>query len=127
MAYDEKLAARVRAALAARDDVSERRMFGGVAFLVNGHMTCGVLEDSLVLRLGRDGAARALERRHVRPMDFTGRALGTMVYVSAAGLWRDAELRSWLEQALAFVGSLPAKGARLTRGARSRAAASGRR
>jgi TfoX/Sxy family transcriptional regulator of competence genes len=109
MAFDESLAARVRSVLATRRDTDERRMFGGIAFLHGGHMIAGVQGDSLVLRLGPEGAARALSRAHTRPMDFTGKPLASMVYVDPPGLRRDADLRSWIERALDFARELPAK------------------
>jgi TfoX/Sxy family transcriptional regulator of competence genes len=107
VAYNEHLASRVRAALKRQRGVTERRMFGGLAFLVKGHMACGVLDDTLVLRLGSTGAQRALERPHTRPMDFTGRPLAGMVYVSPAGHRRDRDLRAWLTRAVRFVRALP--------------------
>lgn len=73
MPYDEGLATKVREILAEHHDVDERKMFGGIAFMVNGHMCCGVLNDDVVLRLGPERAAEALKSKHVRPMDFTGR------------------------------------------------------
>jgi TfoX/Sxy family transcriptional regulator of competence genes len=109
VAYDERLAARVRAVLKRGRGLTERRMFGGLAFLLNGHMACGVLGDTLVLRLGAEGAKRALARLHTRPMDFTGRALASMVYVEPAGHRRDADLRAWLARAVRFARALPAK------------------
>jgi len=72
MAYDEKLAERVRAALANRDDVVEKRMFGGIAFMVRGHMSCGVVASTLMVRLAPADADRLMNAPHVRPMDFTG-------------------------------------------------------
>jgi TfoX/Sxy family transcriptional regulator of competence genes len=83
MAFDDRLADRVRDVLAAAPDVSERRMFGGLAFLVGARMACGVVGSDLMLRLGEAGADAALERSHVRPMDFTGRPMRTMVYVAS--------------------------------------------
>jgi TfoX/Sxy family transcriptional regulator of competence genes len=109
VAYNEALAGRVRARLGRRKGVAERRMFGGLAFLLNGHMACGVQGDRLVLRLGPQGAAAALQRRHTRPMDFTGKALASMVYVEADGYRRDADLRSWLDKAVRFARGLPPK------------------
>lgn len=109
MAFDEALAGRVRSLLARRRGVTERRMFGGLAFLVNGHMACGVQGTALMLRLGPEGATAALRRPHVRPMDFTGKPLASMVYVEAAGCERDADLRAWVERALRFVAELPPK------------------
>lgn len=84
-------------------------MFGGTAFLLDGHMVCGVQGESLVLRLGREGAATALRRRHTRPMDFTGKPLASMVYVDPPGYRRDADLRAWVEQAIRFARALPRK------------------
>ena len=75
MAYDEKLADRVRDILEGDPGVSERKMFGGLAFMVDGHMACGIAGDDLMLRLGAEGAEAALQKPHVRPMDFTGRPM----------------------------------------------------
>jgi TfoX/Sxy family transcriptional regulator of competence genes len=109
VAYDEELAERVRDVLATEDGVTERKMFGGLAFMVRGHMACGIVGNDLMLRLGADAAERALERPHVRPMDFTGRPLTGMVYVGSEGL-RGAALRRWVSKAIGFVESLPPKG-----------------
>jgi len=73
VAYDEKLGARVRALLADRNDVGERKMFGGLTFMVAGHMCCGVNGDELIVRLDPDHEGDALAKSHARPMDFTGR------------------------------------------------------
>lgn len=108
MAYDEELADRVRDVLATEDGVTERKMFGGLAFMVRGHMACGIVGNDLMLRLGADAAEQALERPHVRPMDFTGRPMTGMVYVGSAGL-RGAALRRWVGKAVGFVESLPPK------------------
>lgn len=83
-------------------------MFGGLAFMVDGHMACGVAGEELMLRLGADGAEAALERPHVRPMDFTGRPLTGMVFVAERGL-RGQALARWVGQAVAFVATLPPK------------------
>ncbi len=109
MAYDEVLADRVRDLLVGTGDLTERKMFGGLAFMLGGHMVCGIVGDELMLRLGAEGAGRALERPHVRPMDFTGRPMAGMVFVAAAGL-RGAALRRWVDRAAAFVRTLPPKG-----------------
>jgi len=109
MAYDEALAARVRARLAGRRGLSERRMFGGLCFLVNGHMCAGIVGATLMLRVGPERYAEALARPHAREMDFTGRPLTGMVYVDPPGIAGDAALGRWLELALAFVRSQPAK------------------
>ena len=86
MAYDERLADRIRAVLADQPDRSERKMFGGLAFMIAGNMACGIVGDDLMLRLGEEGADGALDEPDTRPMDFTGRPLKSMVYVAHAGL-----------------------------------------
>jgi TfoX/Sxy family transcriptional regulator of competence genes len=86
MAYDVDLAARIRAVLPTGEPITERQMFGGLAFMLGGHMFCGVVKNSLMVRLGPESADRALERPHVRPMDFTGRPMTGMVFVEPAGL-----------------------------------------
>jgi TfoX/Sxy family transcriptional regulator of competence genes len=110
VAYDEDLAMRIREALADRGDVSERKMFGGIAFMVGGHIVCGVIKEDLMLRLGEQGADQALDRPHTRVMDFTGRPSKGAVYVEPAGTAGDAELRAWIDRALAFVSTLAPKG-----------------
>jgi len=109
MAYDEFLAGRIRNALTPRDDVEERRMFGGLAFLIRGNMCCGVVDDTLVLRLGEDGAAAALGEPHTRPMDFTGKPMKSMVYVGPAGVALQADLQRWIDRAVDFAATLPPK------------------
>ncbi|MGE3525178.1 MAG: TfoX/Sxy family protein [Gemmatimonadales bacterium] len=109
MAFNERLAERVRRALATRRDVRERRMFGGLAFMVRGHMCVGITGDDLMVRVGPEGYERALRRRHARPMDFTGKALRGFVYVAPAGTAAAASLRSWLRPALDWVGKQPRK------------------
>lgn len=102
MAYDERLAERVRAVLEGRD-VREQKMFGGLTFMVNGKMACGVVGDVLMVRVGKAAHADALARPHTRPMDFTGRALGGMVYVDAPGVRTKRQLESWVARGVAFV------------------------
>jgi hypothetical protein len=117
VAYDEDLAWRVRAVLPPGGAVTERQMFGGLAFMLGGHMFCGVVRESLMVRLGPDGAGRALDQPHVRPMDFTGRPMKGMVFVDPGGL-RGAALGEWVAAAAAFARALPPKPA--TPGARNR-------
>jgi TfoX/Sxy family transcriptional regulator of competence genes len=109
MAFDETLADRIRSVLKRQKVVAERKMFGGLAFLLNGNMCCGVTKDQLMLRLGEEGAAEALALPHARPMDFTGRPMKGMVFVAPAGLASDEDLRGWVKRAVAFVSTLPAK------------------
>jgi TfoX/Sxy family transcriptional regulator of competence genes len=108
MAYDEHLAARVRALLADRTDVTERKMFGGLTFMVGGNMCCGVNKDELIVRLDPDHEQDALARPHARQMDFTGRHMPGFVTVQPDGL--DGEqLDQWVHEAIARAASLPPK------------------
>jgi TfoX/Sxy family transcriptional regulator of competence genes len=107
--YDEDLAERVRDALATTPDLSERKMFGGLAFMIAGNMACGIIGSDLMLRLGEEGADAALDQPHVRPMDFTHRPMKTMVYVDEDGTATAAALGVWLEKAIAYASGLPPK------------------
>ena len=109
MAFDENLAGRVRDVLASEPGLTERKMFGGLAFMLGGHMCCGIVGDELMLRLGIDGAEAALDRDHVRPMDFTGRPMAGMVFVSPEGL-QGAALRAWVGHAKACGSTVNPKG-----------------
>ena len=110
MAFDEDLADRVREALVARDvEPVERKMFGGLAFMVAGHMTVGVLGDELMVRVGKDGHADALAQPHAREMDFTGNPMVGMVYVAREGIAADADLRAWVLRGLDFTSRLDPK------------------
>lgn len=108
MAFDEALAERVRDVLAARPELSERRMFGGIAFMLAGNMCCGVIGEDLMVRLGADGEA-ALAEPHTRPMDFTGRPMKSTIYVDPEGTADDAELARWVEAGAEYAASLPPK------------------
>ncbi len=109
MAHDEGLAERVRMVLAQRSGISERRMFGGVCFMINGNMACGVANEDLMLRLGNELAAEALKEAHVRPMDFTKRIIKSMVFIAPEGLESDQDLEGWINRAAGFTLTLPAK------------------
>ena len=109
MAYSEEVASRIREILSEDGEVDERKMFGGIAFMVGGHMCCGVIGDELMLRLGPDAAEKAMDEPHVRPMDFTGRPMKGYVYVAEQGFRTEAELRRWLELGRDFVATLPPK------------------
>ena len=109
MAYNEELAARVWQALALRADVTERKMFGGLAFMLRGNMCCGVSGDMLMLRLGKEGAADALKELHVKPMEFTGKMLKSMVYVGPEGIASLADLARWVSRGADFAATLPPK------------------
>ena len=109
MAYDEELADRIRDVLAGRERVEERKMFGGIAFMVGGHMTVGVVKDELMARVGADGENEALAQPHARTMDFTGRPMTGFVFVSAERVATEEAVRPWVERCLAFVATLPPK------------------
>ncbi len=108
MAYDEKLAARIRQALGPRDDVEERKMFGGIAFLRDGRMFVGITGDDLMVRVGPERYEESLGKPHARPMDFTGRPMKGYVYVAPAGRRTDTSLRAWVTLGARFVETLPA-------------------
>ena len=112
MAHDEKLADRLRELMAAHGDVVEKKMFGGLAFMVRGYMAFGVLRDELVVKVGRDALEDALAQPHARPMDFTGRPSRGMVYVAPAGIARRSALAAWVDRALRFNLEQPARTAR---------------
>lgn len=109
MPYNQDLARRVYAALADQPELTERHMFGGLAFMLRGNMCCGVLGDDLMARIGPGQYEEALALPHARAMDFTGRPMRNMVFVSAAGLEDDADLEAWVARCLAFVSTLPPK------------------
>ena len=109
MAYNEKLAERIRRQLSDRTDVVERKMFGGLAFMVRGHMCCGVVGDELMVRVGPEAYEATLKEKHAREMDFTGRPLRGMVYVAAPGITSAKQLGKWVERGLRFVLNLPEK------------------
>jgi hypothetical protein len=109
MAFSESLAARLRGALARKKGVEEKKMFGGVGFLLHGNMLVGVWKDSLVVRLGPDEGEGALREQHVREFDITGRAIKGWVLVGPEGVEDDEQLSAWIQRAMRFVGTLPAK------------------
>ena len=109
MAYDEQLAERIRVALSGREGVRERKMFGGIAFMVGGNMAAGVIRDDLMVRVGPDSHDDALAQPHVREMDFAGRPMKGMIYVSADGVASDSELDRWVTAGAEFAASLPPK------------------
>ena len=109
MAFDERLAERVRTVLAARPGVAERKMFGGIAFMVGGNMCCGVVKRDLMVRVGPDQYERLLAEPGARPMDFTGRPMKGMLYVEGAALTNARTLAKWVRRGAEYADSLPAK------------------
>jgi len=98
---------RIRGALTGRADVEEKRMFGGLTFMVSGHMCCGVSKTDVMFRVGEEAANAALEELGVRPMDITGRPLKGMVFVDPMAIRDDEALQSWVARGLEFVQTLP--------------------
>jgi TfoX/Sxy family transcriptional regulator of competence genes len=109
MPFDETLAKRVRAVLRGTDSLIERKMFGGLAFMVHGHMCCGIVGKDLVVRTGPDEYQAALAQPHARPMNFTGRAMRGFVFVDPLGCGSTPQLKAWVQRGLRFVLSLPPK------------------
>ena len=109
MTYDEGLAERIREIFDDRRDVTEQRMFGGLAFMIRGHMTVGIVKQDLMVRVGPEVHAGLLRQKHVRPMDFTGKPMTGFLFVGPAGYESDEDLKKWVEHGLAFTSTLSAK------------------
>ena len=109
MAFDESLAERVRTLLRGPHELKEKRMFGGLAFMVNGHMCCGVVGKDFVVRTGPDHYDEALSQPHARPMDFTRRPMRGFVYLAPEGYRSNRDLKAWIQRGLKFVLSQPPK------------------
>ncbi len=109
MAYDEALADRVRHVLGRQTGLTEKKMFGGITFMLRGNMCCGVTKDDLVVRVGAEQYEKVLAESHARPMDFTGRSLKGLVYVGPGGDGRDEALGTGVKRGIRFALSLPAK------------------
>lgn len=109
MAFDEALAGRIRQHLVRKKNFSEKKMFGGICFLLHGNMCCGVLGNDLIIRVEPDQLGTLLSKKHTRIFDFSGRPSKSMLYVGPGGLRKDADLQRWLDITLRFVRSLPPK------------------
>ena len=109
MPYNERLAERIGEIVADQPGLNSRKMFGGIAFMLNGHMCCGVVGDDLMVRVGSDAYDDALSMPGARPMDFTGRPMKGMIYVGADSISSRDELASWVRRGVDFAGSLPPK------------------
>jgi len=108
MAYDEKLVQRIRRVLA-KERVVERKMFGGLTFMVSGHMCCGVADERMMVRVGPDAYERSIRRVAVKPFDVTGKPMKGMVWVEPEALRTAPQLKNWLNKGLTYVRSLPPK------------------
>jgi TfoX/Sxy family transcriptional regulator of competence genes len=110
MAFDEGLAERIRSALDGEHGVTEKKLFGGVAFLLRGKMFVGIVKNDLMVRVGPAAYEAALKRPFSRPMDFTGKPMAGYVFVAPRGTTEDDVLEAWVRQGLKFVSTaLPAK------------------
>jgi TfoX/Sxy family transcriptional regulator of competence genes len=107
--YDVKTVERLRRILSSRQDVIEKRMIGGLSFMLNGNMCCGVTSAGLMVRVGRAGLEQVLSQPHVRPMEFAGRRLAGFVCIDPEGYRTDAALAAWVRQGIDFAASLPEK------------------
>jgi hypothetical protein len=109
MAFDATLADRLRPRLQSHKGFAEKRMFGGIAFLLNGNMCCGVHGDSMIVRLDPAETGKALRSKHTRVFDLTGRPMKGWILVDAKGLANDADLGKWTDVAVGYAASLPPK------------------
>jgi TfoX/Sxy family transcriptional regulator of competence genes len=109
MAYDEGLAERIRTVLEDEPGVTEKKMFGGVAFLLDGKMFVGIVKHDLMVRVGPDRYEESVRQPHVRPMDFTGKPMAGYVYVAPDGMSEDDELAKWIRLGAQFVRTLAGK------------------
>ena len=107
MTYHQQVADRLRQALAGKAGITEKKLPGGLAFLLHGNMVCVVINSDLVVRLGNEQGEWALSQEHVRPIDFAGKPMKSMVYVAAAGFADSTRLTQWLDKAISFAGTLP--------------------
>ena len=109
MAYEEALASRVRETLGENPEITERKMFGGIAFMLSGNMAVGVSKDDLMVRIDPDDQDEALAQSGVRVFDMTGRPMKGWILVAPEATEDDAALLRWVEAGLDFAGSLPPK------------------
>jgi TfoX/Sxy family transcriptional regulator of competence genes len=119
MAFDHGLAERIRSALEEERGISEKEMFGGIAFLRGGHMFVGIVKDELMVRVGPERYEPSLSQPHVRPMDFTGKPMMGYVFVAPAGIAEDEDLEHWVRLGSKFVATLPEKKKRPAKKSRS--------
>ena len=109
MAYNEVLDGRIKKMVSKWKNTTNKKLFGGVCHLINGNMFCGVLKDSLILRLGVETSRKAMATKHVREFDITGKPMKGWVMVAEKGYKNDKDLKGWLEKAKKFAKTLPVK------------------
>jgi TfoX/Sxy family transcriptional regulator of competence genes len=108
LVYNEQLQHKIQS-WAKRKGLTEKKMFGGVAFMLNGNMCFGVVKDDLMVRVGPERHEKALSLPNARPMDFAHRPMKGFVFVDSKGWSKDATLKKWLEMGLEYAASLPKK------------------
>lgn len=109
MAYDQELADRLRKAVGKRNGLVEKKMFGGLSFLLNGNMAVGVLANELILRIDPAQNDKILKKPHARQFDFTGKPMVGWIFVGSGGVKTEKSLKQWAELGLDYAASLPAK------------------
>jgi hypothetical protein len=112
VAFDEKLAGRIKKLLATRKSVTEKKMFGGLSFFLQGNMCCGVLKDDLIVRGAPDEYPTAVKKRHVRPFDFSGRPMKGWLMIGPGGCRNPKALAEWVDMGARYALSLPPKRSR---------------
>ena len=109
MAFDENLAARIRTALTRKKGIEEKKMFGGLCFLLHGHMLVGVWKNSLIARIGQEQSDEAMLEPNVKALDISGKPMRGWIIVEPDGVAGDGAVKRWMQQEMNFVGKLPAK------------------
>jgi TfoX/Sxy family transcriptional regulator of competence genes len=109
MAYDSELAKRIKAKMAGLPSLEEKKMFGGVGFLLNGNLACGVQKNAMIVRVAPEKHAELLTRAHARPFDMTGRPMKGWLIVDAEGCKTDKQLSTWIKEGVDFALTLPKK------------------
>ncbi len=109
MVYDEGLAQQIRDELSDRPGYSEKKMFGGLCFLVNGNMACGVTTNKVMLRIGKENYEEVMSKPHMTEMDFTGKPMRGMVYIDEEGSNDEDIVRKWVDYTYDYAFSLPPK------------------
>jgi len=109
MAYNEAAAIRIEVVLGDEPNLEAKKMFGGIGYLINGNMACGVNKDDLIVRIGPEGYGEAVIRPYARPFDMTGRPMKGWVMVAPGGYKSEADLQAWVMEGVEFARSLPAK------------------
>lgn len=106
MTYNEKLAEMIRESIKGKRNITEKKMFGGLAFLIKGKMFCGIVKDDLMIRTGPENYEKVLSKPHARPMDFTGKPMKGFVYVGPLGFKTTKTLSGWIDLGLDYASKL---------------------